>query len=91
MVIALATLAKLSPAVATPTMHSSSSAMTRPRLRPNDPAMIELRRELGAGPGASGADSPAVRAGTSAEADVAPSGSGDFSVDPTLMPRLLSG
>jgi hypothetical protein len=90
MVIALAMLAKLSPAVMTPTMQSSSSAMTRPRLRPTEPAMIELARELGAEAGGSGAASPAARTGPSAEESLTPSGSGDFWVDPTLMPRLLS-
>ena len=45
MVIALSTLAKRSPAVMTPTMHSSSRAMTRPRLRPAEPAMSDATRE----------------------------------------------
>ena len=37
-VIMLSTLAKRSPAVMTPTTHRMTSAMTRPRLRPADPA-----------------------------------------------------
>jgi hypothetical protein len=71
-------------------MHSRRRAMTRPRLRPTEPAMIVLTRELGADAGGIGAASPAVRTGTSAEESLTPSGSGDFWVDPTLMPRLLS-
>ena len=92
MVIALSTLAKLSPAVATPTMQSSRRAMTRPRLRPPEPATREWRREPddGAASGGSGADSPAALTGRSSDTDEVPSGSGDFWVDSTLMPRLLS-
>ena len=92
MVIALATLAKLSPAVITPTMHSSSRAMTRPRLRPAEPAMSDATREVrgGAASGGRGADSPAALTGRSSDTDDLPSGSGDFWVDSTLMPRLLS-
>ena len=73
MVSALSMLANWSPAVATPTMQSSSSATTRPRLRPTDPPSRPARRDRRR---AAAACRPAAPGPESAPSGVAALGSG---------------
>ena len=91
-VIMLSTLAKRSPAVMTPTAQTMTSAMTRPRLRPADPASSPPRPEpFGGSAGAVLWWWPPGRGSVAVPEDGRPpSGSGAFVVSSTLTPRLLS-